>query len=66
MKTATPQYITYLSDDQLDRINSALGITLDTNVDHQDGKGHSITRQTRCLIVTIGVAIIMGIIAILI
>lgn len=66
MKTATPQYITYLSDDQLDRLNSALGITLDTNVDYQDGKGHSITRQTRWLIVTIGVAIIMGIIAILI
>jgi hypothetical protein len=66
MKTAAPQYITYLSDDQLDRLNSALGITLDTNVGHQDGKGQSITRKTRLLMVTIGAVIIMGIIAILI
>ena len=67
MKTQQQQpiYITYLSDEQLDRMNSAFGICFD-NVDHQDGKGHSLTRRKRVLMVVTATFIIMGLITMLI
>ena len=64
-KTQQPIYITYLSDEQLDRMNSAFGICFD-NVDHQDGKGHSLTRRWRILMVVTIAVITMGLITMII